>query len=185
LCGLVAGIGLIIAVVGLIIQAGKTKIIPYLVRVNSNGSAQAVGPVPEKYNPQLPEIKYFLAQFVQETRGLPLDPVVAKQNWVQAYALLSSAAAAKMNGKIKNHDPLAALGRETRQVEISVIVPVSDQTYQARWQETVFDQNGAQTEQYRMSGMFTLDFQTPTDSQTIYTNPVGIFIQDFNWEKEN
>ena len=78
----------VVLTLGLIYQGTKSKIIPYMVRVNSDGSAQADGPVPEHYTPQQPELKYFLSQFIQRVRTIPTDPVVFKHNWLAAYSFL-------------------------------------------------------------------------------------------------
>jgi type IV secretory pathway TrbF-like protein len=66
----------IVLAFGLIYQSAKSKIIPYMVRVTSDGSAQSKGPIPAHYAPQQTEIKYFLRQFVQKVRTIPTDPVV-------------------------------------------------------------------------------------------------------------
>ena len=88
----------ILLTIGLISVSSKSRVTPYVVQLNPDGSVQAVGPAREmNYTLKEPEIKYFLSQFVQKTRSLPLDAAVAKQNWIVAYAFLSQSGAIKMN----------------------------------------------------------------------------------------
>lgn len=174
----------IILTFGLIYQSTKSKITPYIVQVEANGAATAIGPAKVEYIPQDKEIKYFLSQIIQKSRTIPLDPVVAKQNWLSVYAFLRPSAALKMNERVKDENPFGKIGDETISVDVNVIVPMSDNTYQIRWTETVYTKEGSQKETYKMTGLFTIDFTTPTDEKSLYTNPLGLFVKDFSWSKE-
>lgn len=173
----------IILAIGLIIQSTKSQIKPYRVNMYADGSAQAVGPVPE-YIPQEPEIKYFLSQFVQKTRTMPIDPIVWKQNWLSAYGFLTQVSAVKMNELIKKENLSAKLGSETRQVDINSIVPLSEKTYQIRWKEIRFTSQGGLIENYSMIGIFTIIFIEPKNEKAIINNPLGLYIQDFSLSKD-
>jgi type IV secretory pathway TrbF-like protein len=177
-------LGIVLAY-GLIYQSSKSKIIPYMVRVNSDGSAQVNGPIPDHYQPQQTEIKYFLRQFVQWVRTIPTDPVVFKQNWLTAYSFLRPAAAMKMTGIVGKENPAALIGNETREVNITSILSITNNSYQIRWKETSFAGDGRQKEQVNMSGIFTTQVITPSDEKVLNVNPLGLYIQDFSWGKEN
>ena len=170
---------------GMINANQKSKITPYVVRVGQDGAAQAVGPAMEmNYLPQVPEIKYFLAQFVKKTRSLPLDYVIAQQNWHSAYMYLTQAAAIKMNAMVNKANPFQNIGSKTVQVEMNVIVSLSKDSYQVRWKETVFEKEGAPVDSYRMTGLFTICFIEPKTEKEVMENPLGIYIKDFSWDKE-
>jgi type IV secretion system protein VirB5 len=177
-------LGIVLAL-GLIYQSTKSKIIPYMVRVNSDGSAQANGPVPDHYTPQQTELKYFLSQFVQKVRTIPTDPVVFKQNWLAAYSFLRPAAAMKMTGIVNKESPASLIGSETREIDITSILPISNSSYQIRWKETSFAADGTQKEQANMSGIFTFEVIMPSDEKTLRQNPLGLYIKDFSWGKES
>lgn len=170
---------------GMIYQSTKSSVIPYVVKVNSEGIAEAIGPAKQSnYIPQQAEIKYFLAQFVQKIRTVPLDPVVSKQNWISAYGFLGQSAAQKMNDLVKQDNPVNKLGKITTQIEINVIVPISKDTYQIRWQEKVFDKSGVPLESYKMTGIFSIFLSTPTTEKELLSNPLGIYIKDLSYNKE-
>ncbi|MGE5604378.1 MAG: conjugal transfer protein TrbF [Bacteroidota bacterium] len=163
----------------------KSRITPYVVEHNPDGSAAAVGPATEmNFTPQEPEIKYFLGQFVQRTRSLPLDPVVAKNNILAAYKFLDQTGTFKMNQMMKENDPFANLTKETHQVQVNVIVPLSKDTYQVRWREEIYSNTGVLQKKYQMTGLFTINFVPPKTEEEILANPLGLYIKDFSWAPE-
>lgn len=175
----------IISIIGLIYQSGKSKVIPYIVHLGPDGAAKTVGPIYQvRYVPQEREIKYFLGQFVQNSRTLPLDERVARQNWARAYDFLRPAAANKMNTIMTQADPLSRIGKETVQVLLSVIVPVTKKTFQIEWQEVVYGSDGKPKNSYIMTGFFTIELSPPKTDKEILVNPLGLYIKDFSWSKK-
>lgn len=163
----------------------KSRITPYVVDHGRDGSAVAIGPaIRMNFMPAGKEIKFFLGQFVQKTRSLPLDPVVAKNNWLVAYRFLTQSGTAKMNQYVKDKDPFLNIGKEMVDVKINVIVPLSKDSYQVRWQEDVFTNQGALIKRYQMTGLFTVTFSEPTTEEEIMYNPLGLYIKDFSWDKD-
>ena len=59
---------------GLIWQSLQSRVVPYVVRVDRLGNAQAVAPATTGYQPDDTEIAYFLAKFVADVRSLSIDP---------------------------------------------------------------------------------------------------------------
>jgi type IV secretory pathway TrbF-like protein len=185
LFALFAIIGWIITTIGLIYQSSKSIVTPYVVEVNSDGTVKAIGPAKEaNYVPSEAQIKYFISQIVLKARSIPLDPVVAKQNWLNVYAFLRQGAAQKMNALLQQDNPMMKIGKQTIQVEVNVIVQMTKDTYQVRWKESVFGAEGALQEQYLMTGLFTIDFTPPKTEKDLLINPLGLYIKDFSWSKE-
>ena len=46
---------------------------------------EAVGPAIQHYQPNDAQIAYFLAHFITDVRSLSIDPVVVRNNWLEAY----------------------------------------------------------------------------------------------------
>jgi type IV secretion system protein TrbF len=65
---------------GLIWQAARGTITPWVVEVDKLGQAQAVSPAIADYRPTDPQIAWHLAHFVENVRSLPADAVVIRQN---------------------------------------------------------------------------------------------------------
>lgn len=183
-------VGLLIVTVsltaGLVVQSTKSSVAPYIIEVDSTtGMARNVGTVEEQaYKPQEAEIKYFLSEFIKNTREIPLDPVVYKQKWNKAYTFLTRNSAEKMNAEMQIENPAQYLGKKTVQVNIVVVVPMSENSYQVRWTEEEFTIGSGKKKSKTMTGIFTVIIATPKDEDTLKTNPLGIYFTDFNWSKE-
>jgi type IV secretory pathway TrbF-like protein len=185
LAALISGFTCLTLVFGLIYQSSKATVTPYVVHVNSDGVVQALGLAQQNhYVPQEAEIKFFLGQLITKTRTLPADPVVAKKNWVDVYAFLRESAAQKMTEFMTGSDMAGRIGKETIEVNVTVIVPLSKNSYQIRWQEKNYNLQGAQQEVTKMTGLFTIELAPPKDEKALAVNPLGIFVKDFSWSKE-
>ncbi len=175
----------LVLVIGLIFQSAKSSITPYVVEVGKDGEVLAVSKaVHAKGNPTDPQIKYFLSKWVTDVRAMPLDPVVKKQSWVGAYAMMRQRAATKMNELIKKDDPMSKLGEQTIAVTPTAIVRMSDSTFQVRWTEDVYSKEGAIKESYRMTGLISIEFTQPTTEQELMRNPLGMYVTDFSYSRE-
>jgi type IV secretory pathway TrbF-like protein len=172
-----------------IVQVTQNKVIPMVITVNENsGEALVLGKAGESvYKPGEAQIRYFLIQFVKFVRSVPSDPIVIKNNWLQAYKFLRSEAALTLN-LITNDDesgPLKKIGEETVAIQpISVLYVEGSKSYQARWSETVFDKNGDAIDTYTMTGLFTIESEPPTTEEAVLVNPLGIFIKSFQWNRD-
>jgi len=185
LCALLlSGVTAILAI-GLIYQSSKSTVTPYVVEVTKEGLVQAVGPAAQtNFKPGGPVLEYFLAQWVQRVRSLPLDPVVAKNHWLEAYAYLRQSAANTLNEIAQKEQPLAKLGSETVSVQVRNVVPLSKDTYQVRWEEIRYSKEGATIESKNMTGAFTVELDPPTDETQLSKNPLGLYITQFSWSRD-
>ena len=170
-------------------QAGQRKVIPVIVGLDrARGEPVVIGPADEKgYQPQTQEIKYFLANFISLVRSVPSDPVLIKQNWLKGYQFLKPKAANALNEQANQDEksPLKRIGQETLIVQpLSIIQVAGSRSYQARWNETVYNAQGVVTERYVMNGVFTLEIESPRDEKALSINPLGIFISNFQWNRE-
>ena len=170
-------------------QLTQRKVVPFIVSVNpESGEAAVIGKALEiNYTPKEQEIKYFLSQFIQNVRSVPSDPVVIKRNWLTAYLFLRKQAANLLNEMTNSSEdsPAKKIGEQTIMVKPISVVRVGDSnSFQARWKESRFSKNGAPIEEYTMAGVFSVEVETPGDEQTLTANPLGIFITNFQWNRE-
>jgi type IV secretion system protein VirB5 len=172
-------------VFGLIYQSSKSSVVPYIIQVGQNGEVLSVSKAVEtNRTPQDNEIKYFLGKWIQDVRGLPLDIVVKKQNWISSYYFMRQSAAVKMNEIIKKDNPMSKVGEQTIAAKLTSIVKMSTQSYQCRWVEEVFSKEGAMLDTYKMTAIITVDFSRPKNEKDIFINPLGLYIKDFSWSKD-
>lgn len=177
----------VVLAVGFIVQSLKSTVVPYIVEVDHmTGEVKNVGKVQEQTEaPSDSVVKYFLRQFVINTREIPLDPVVFKKRRLTAYAFLTKNAAAKMTAQVQSEDPASYFGKKTVQVNIiSVLAIDGGNSYQVRWNEEEFAMGSGQKTVIPMSGVFTVTHIPSKDEETTSVNPFGIYFSDFNWTKD-
>ena len=81
-----AGLALAVGLSGGVVwQAGRSTITPYVVEVDTLGDVRTVGPAVAAYEPTDAQIAYHLARFIENVRSLSIDPIVVRQNWLRAY----------------------------------------------------------------------------------------------------
>lgn len=177
-------LGLSIVLAGILLWLGRSSaVVPYIVEVDPRGGARAVGPAAEVYKPSEAQIAFHLARFVENVRGLSIDPVVVRQNWLKAYDLITDRAAVTLNEHARENDPFAKVGRETLTVEITSVVRASDSSFQVRWLERSFE-GGAPKDTKRWTGIFSVVVTSPRTVDLVRRNPLGIYIHAFNWSQD-
>ncbi len=174
---------------GNLYQVFARQVVPFVITVNQDtGEAKVIGRADvQEYKPQILEIRYFLSQLIRYVRALPIDPVVVKQNWLNAYHFLSPQAATALNTRTDNDSasPLKLIGQRTVTVQpISANQIGQSDSYQLRWAEEVFDQHGTRIDSYTMTGVFVVEIKPPKDESALNTNPLGIYVKDFQWSRD-
>jgi type IV secretion system protein VirB5 len=161
----------------------QSVVTPYVVEVDETGAVRAVGPAAAAYEPSDAQIAHHLARFISHVRGLSVDPVVVRQNWLEAYQFVTDKAAITLNEYASTHDPFADIGRRSRTVDVVSVVRVSDGSFQARWSERTYE-NGALMETVRFTGLFTLITDPPRDAETLRANPLGLYVHSLHWGED-
>lgn len=157
--------------------------VPYVVEIDSSGAARVVGPVQEQYRPNDAQIAFHLARFVEQVRGLSIDPVVVRQNWLKAYDYVTDKAALTLNEHARSADPFAKVGQRSIAIEVTSVVRASDSSFQVRWMERVFE-GGATRETRAFTGLFSIVLSPPRTADAIRKNPLGIYVHAFNWSPD-
>lgn len=172
--------------VGLAIASNRPAPAPLIVRVDSGGAAAVAGRAgATDFQVGPAEFRFFLSNWIKLVRAVPLDPVVIKSNWDNAYAFMTPKAANKLNAWAREPgSPLSNVGGSTTQIQIESVLPVSENSYQARWQETTYTDAGAIKDVSTWTCTFTVKVMLPSNDAEAYRNPLGLFIDDFNWNRD-
>ena len=168
---------------GVIWQAGRSTITPYVIEVDTLGDVRAVGPAVQAYDPTDAQIAYHLARFVENVRSLSADPIVVRQNWLRAYDYAASRAASTLNDYARQNDPFSQVGSKTVTVEVTSIVRASDDSFEVRWREETFE-NGALAGTARYTGVLSVVLQQPRTEEALRKNPLGIYVHALNWGRD-
>lgn len=168
---------------GLIWQAQQSRVVPYVVAVDHLGEARAIAPASRNVVPDEAEIGWFLAHFIKEVRAVALDPVVMRQNWLEAYGFVTSRGAAMLDMQARAANPFADIGRRTVSVEVASVVRISDRSYQVRWTEQTAVPGGSGDTSH-WTGILTVVTKPPQTVDVMRRNPLGLYIDGIDWSRE-
>lgn len=178
--------GMLMAVVGFsyaLYQSTQVKLVPYIVEVDELGTAVSAG-FPQQIEYADPRVvRATLGSFVTNFRSVTPDAVVQKQYIDRTYALLrtSDPATEKVNAWFRGNSPFERARTMTVSVELTNIVPLSNQTYQIDWIEYERDRDGKERGVRRFRGIATVTLNPPQDEAVIRLNPIGLYLKDFDW----
>jgi type IV secretory pathway TrbF-like protein len=168
---------------GLVWQAARGTVTPWVVQVDRLGQAQAVAPANAFYQPTDPQIAFHLARFIEDVRGLPTDAIVLRQDWLRAYDFTTDRGAAALNDYARVNDPFAKLGKIQISVDVSSVIRASPESFRVAWAERRYE-NGQLAATERWTAILTMVIETPRDADRLRKNPLGVFVNAINWSKE-
>ena len=168
---------------GLVWQSGRSTITPYVVEVDKQGDVRAVGAAAEAYKPSDAQIANHLARFMTDVRSLPLDPIVVRQDWLEAYDYATDRGAAVLNEYARVNDPFGKVGKQSIAIEVTSVVRASSGSFQVRWIERRYE-NGALTATDRWTAILAIIVQPPGNEAQLRKNPLGIYVNGLNWSRE-
>ena len=168
---------------GLVWRSAQSIVTPYVVEVDTGGQVRAVGEAATPYRPNDAQTAHHLSRFITLVRSLSIDPVVVRQNWLDAYNYTTDRGAAVLNDYARTNDPFARIGQESVTVQINSVVRASDSSFQVRWSEHRFV-NGAAAGIERWTAVVSVVLQTPRTEQRLRRNPLGIYVNGLSWSRE-
>ncbi|AZO41397.1 conjugal transfer protein TrbF [Mesorhizobium sp. M7D.F.Ca.US.005.01.1.1] len=167
----------------LIWQSANGSIVPWVVQVDRLGQAQAVAPAVADYQPNDPQVAFYLAHFIEQVRSIPADPIILRQNWLRAYDFTTQGGALALNDYARGNDPFTKVGKQQVAVDVSSVIRASPVSFRTAWVERRY-QDGSLASTDRWSAILTIVVQPPRDADTLRKNPLGIYINAVNWSKE-
>ena len=182
------------AVGGAMHVAGQSKFIPYVIEVDKLGQSMAVAPAQVAAAVDQRVVHASLAAFISNARLVTPDIALQRKAIFSVYAMMNAddPAASKMTAWLNGNEasnPFHRAARETVETEIVSVIPQSQDTWQIEWNEKLFDRQGVPIGQpYRMKALATVAIVPPEASTTeekIRQNPLGVYVKDFSWSKQN
>jgi type IV secretion system protein TrbG len=157
---------------GLVWRSAQSIVTPYVIEVDNSGQVRAVGEAATPYRPSDAQIAYHLGRFIGLVRSLSIDPIVVRQNWLDAYDYTTDKGAVVLNEYARVNDPFARIGKESVTVQISSVTRASDTSFNVRWTETRFV-NGALDRTERWNAVVSIVQQTPRHRAARAQKPPG------------
>ena len=168
---------------GLVWQAARGTITPWVVEIDKLGQAQAVAPAIADYQPTDPQIAWHLARFIANVRSMSADPVIVRQNWLAAYDFVTDKGAVALNDYARANDPFSKIGKIEVAVEISSVIRASSDSFRVAWIERRYE-NASLAATEHWTAILTIVINTPHNAEHLRKNPLGIFVNAINWSKE-
>ena len=168
---------------GLLWQAARGTVTPWVVEIDKLGQAQAVAPAIGEYQPTDPQIAWHLARFIANVRSMSADPVIVRQNWLAAYDFVTDKGAVALNDYARANDPFSKIGKIEVAVEISSVIRASSDSFRVAWIERRYE-NASLAATEHWTAILTIVINTPHNAEHLRKNPLGIFVNAINWSKE-
>lgn len=172
-----------VAVAGVVWQAGRSTVTPYVVEVDHSGEVHALGRATEAYQPTDAQIAFHLARFITDVRSLPIDPIVVRRDWLEAYDFTTDRGAAVLNDYARQNDPFAKVGKTSISVDVASVVRASPNSFQIRWTEQSYA-DGALVSTDHWTAIAEVVIQTPTTEEKLRKNPLGIYVTGLSWSQD-
>jgi type IV secretion system protein TrbF len=180
----------LVGVAGMIHIGQQSKFIPYVIQIDTLGQTAAVS-VADKAAPADPRvIASALSACIANARLVTPDVVLQRKAVFDVYAMLPANAPAtqKMTEFYNGTDESSPFKRATQEMvstEISSAMALTPETWQV---ETTRDRQGVMKGRpVPMRAMLTIFIAPPTSATTeeqLRKNPMGIFIRDFSWSRQ-
>lgn len=167
----------------LVWQSMQSRVMPYVVEVDTLGEARAVAPATRDYRPTDPQVSWFLARFVMDVRSVSLDPVLMRQNWLQAYDFVTDRGARVLSDYAREAPPFAPAGERTVAVQVTSVVRASPRSFQVKWTETSFERGNA-TGSASWTAILTVTMRPPKSAEALRKNPLGLYVDAVDWTRE-
>ncbi|MGV7215172.1 conjugal transfer protein TrbF [Bradyrhizobium sp. UFLA05-112] len=164
-------------------ESARGTITPWVVEVDHLGEVRAVAPADASFQPSDPQIAFHLSRFIEHVRGLPMDAIVLREDWLRAYDFTTDRGAAALNDYARNNDPFAKVGKSQVAVEVSSVIRASPDSFRLAWIERRYE-NGQMAATERWSAILTIVLEPPRDVDRLRKNPLGIYVNAINWSKE-
>ena len=168
---------------GVVWQSLESRVTPYVVEVDKLGEVRAVSPAIESYQPNDAQIAWHLARFIGNVRSVSIDPVLVRQNWLEAYDFATDRAALFLNDYARTNDPFTGVGTRSVSVQVTSVVRASDSSFQVKWTEDSYER-GSPAGTTRWTAILTLIIQQPRTTDVLRKNPLGLYVNGIAWSRE-
>lgn len=187
---IVALIALLIALVsigGLVTLGASTKVVPYVAVIDELGNPLATGMAKTSGTNDPRVIRAVVGDFVKNFRSVTTDGYAQKERVRRTYAMLSaqdpSYRVMNEHFSSKQWDPFERAKKITVSVDMSLILPLSNNSYRVEWVEVERDRSGQVMNTHGYQANMTVKQSEELSGQELLENPLGLYITEIHWSK--
>jgi len=173
-----------VAVLAAVWLASQSKRVPYIVETNRGEVVQVYQSVKGKKQDKR-VIKFQIASFIKDLRGVTSDPVVQSEQVRRVYAHMSDKLPAfrTVSAWYKAKTPFERVKEGTVIVEVQQVLSLSENTWRVEWTETLRLPTGVDHKSVKMTGTIQIIEGGEVTSTTVQYNPIGMLIKDLEWSR--
>ncbi len=186
LAALLSSAAALAATAGVVRLATHSRVVPYVVAIDSLGRPVAAAPAEEASGANDGRLKRSaLFTWVEQLRLVTTDDVAQRKaiDRVYDYVASGSQAQAFISDYYRADPPQKRAATETVGVDITSVLATSDQTYEVEWVETARDLHGQVRSTDHWKGAFTIAVSPPAEERLVRVNPLGIYVTNAHWSK--
>jgi type IV secretory pathway TrbF-like protein len=175
----------LVATSGMVWQAAHSRIIPFVVLVDSLGRPIASG-LAEQASVGDDRLRRAVIQnWIENVRLVTTDGIAQRRAIDHVYAYIASGtnAQAFISDFYRDDPPFKRAQTGTVSVEVKTVLPTSDRTFEVDWVETARDLFGGVKSTDHWKGSFTIALNSPTEERQARINPLGLYVTAASWAK--
>jgi type IV secretory pathway TrbF-like protein len=165
----------------------RTRFIPYVIELGKDGTPVVTGFAKEASSSDERVIKALLTIFITDLRSVVSDVSAQKASVERLFHFIRASDPSHQllieHFQNNQNDPFERVASETVSVQVTSLLPVTKDTWQVEWIETVRSRAGGEKEKVSQKAMVTVDVVSPHTEELIRHNPIGLFVKDLRWAK--
>ncbi len=165
------------------VAGAQNRVVPYVVQTDKLGDALAISraDIAAPADPRL--IRAGLARWIEDVRTVYLDVAAERIVVTEAYAMVNrnGAAAQHLNDWFSQHDPFKRAQTEMVGISVESVLPISGNTWRVEWREDKRGRDGTAEPPTHWQATVTISINPPANDATILVNPVGLYVDSFDW----
>lgn len=181
----ISGLVSLVAAGGMVWQAARSRVIPFVVLVDSLGRPIASG-LAEQASVGDDRLRRAVIQdWIESVRMVTTDGIAQRRAIDHVYAYIASGtnAQAFISDFYRNDPPFKRAQTGSVSVEVKSVLPTSDRTFEVDWIETSRDLFGSFKSTDHWKGSFTIAINAPTEERQARINPLGLYVTAASWAK--
>lgn len=177
-----------VAVAGIAWIGSQSKIQPFVVVADQLGNPVAVArPQALARSVNLDErvIRSQLATFIVNARTIIGDMQAQQVLFDKTFAMIGQPVVQMMTSFLRDERTPMQIKGTTVQVQVQSVMPVSSDTWQVDWTETVYSQAGASAATEKWRALITVGYSGAIANDTAKSiwNPFGVVVRQLSWQK--
>jgi type IV secretion system protein TrbF len=185
IAALLAMVTALIATGGIVALSVQTRIVPFVVAVDSLGRPVATGLADQASIADDRLKRAMLIQWVSDLRTVTSDGIAQRKSIDRVYAAIArgSAAQLEVSDFYRKDPPQKRAQLVMVSVDVKAIYASSERTYEVEWVETTRGLGGDVQSEQAWKGSFTIAVNPPSDEQLARVNPLGLYVVNASWSK--